>query len=244
MMNFTIRHSTRLPSLALAALLALPALAAAQDAPIAPFAAEYDVIRNGKTLGSNRIELRHQGDSWRYSGTTAGEHGMAALVGFRIEQQLEFHWRDGMPQPLASSYDQQATLGSRRVDVNYDWNAGHYRLTDRKGEHEHSLPAGTVDRYASGLAVAARLASGATDFTLPVAHADGIRQWRFKVTGEETVATPSGAIKAVRIMRVRDDNDRTTTSWHDPARDYVAVRLLQEEDGDTIETLLRSYSRR
>ena len=245
MMNSVpIRRQRRLASFAIAfiSLTVLASHVSAQDTPIAPFTADYEVIRNGKNLGSSRTELRRDGESWRYHSTTTGERGMAALVGFRIEQQLEFRWHDGMPKPQVSSYDQQATLGSRRVDVNYDWNAGRYRLTDRKGEHEHALPAGTVDRYASGLAVAAKLADGETDFTLGVAHADGIRPWRFRVTGEEMVETPSGTIKAVKVERIRDDNERRTISWHDPTRGHVSVRLLQEEDGDTIETRLRSYA--
>lgn len=243
MMIDSIRPVRQLIVSALLCLVALCAPLQAQDAPLAPYTAEYDVIRNGKTLGSSRVSLSRDGSNWRYDADTTGDRGMASLLGLKITQRMDFTWKDAMPQPATSDYDQQATLGSRTVNVRYDWAARSYRLTDRKGEHRHAIVDGISDRYGSGVSIAAKLAGGATDFTLPVAHADGIRDWRFRVAGRETVDTPSGPVDAVKVERVRDDADRTTISWHDPARDFLAVRLMQEEDGDTTETRLRSWSK-
>lgn len=226
---------------------ALPLLAGvamAQDAPLPAYTADYEVIRNGKTLGSNRTELVRDGDGWRFSAQIKGEHGMAALLGVEITQNARLRWNDGLPQPLESQYRQRAAFGDRDIDTRYDWSAGRYRLVDRKGEHVHPLPADATDRYISGLAIAAKLKSGATDFSFAVAYPDGIRQWRFRVAGEDTVQTPAGAIRAVKVERVRDDDDRQTTTWHSPEHDYVAVRLVQIEDGDTTETRLKSYTRK
>ena len=50
----------------------------AQDAPLAPYTAEYDVIRNGKTLGSSRVSLSRDGSNWRYDADTTGDRGMAS----------------------------------------------------------------------------------------------------------------------------------------------------------------------
>jgi hypothetical protein len=216
----------------------------ARDAPLAPFSAEYEVQRNGKAIGSSTMALSREGDGWTYRSVTQGERGMAALVGLRIEQSTDFAWHDRLPRPIRSRYRQQATLGNRSVEVDYDWSAGRYRLVDRKGEHAHALVPGTVDRYGSGVAVAARLAAGERDFTLKVAYPDGVRDWRFQVTGSEAVTTPAGAVEAIRVERVRDpgDDDRSTVSWHDPQRGFIAVRMQQVEDGDSIESTLRSFT--
>lgn len=227
--------------LASAAVAALPASGAAAQTPLPAFEAEYEVIRNGKSIGSSRMALQPEGNHWRYSSQTSGERGMASLVGLRIEQRMDFQWQHGQPQPLTASYEQKATLSSRSVEVRYDWNIGRYRLSDRRGEHEHALPAGTVDRYGSGIAIAARLAAGEREFVLPVAYPDGVRDWRFRVAGEETLETADGRVETLRVERVRDDSDRSTISWHDPQRDHIAVRLVQREDGNTIESRLRSY---
>jgi hypothetical protein len=231
----------------LAALLALCAGAPAvlaQDAPLAPFSAEYEVRRNDKAVGSSTMRLQRQGDDWTYVATTTGERGMASLVGLRIEQSMEFGWQGGLPRPTRSRYQQEATLGNRSVDVDYDWSGGRYRLVDRKGEHAHALVPGTVDRYGSGVAVAARLAAGEREFTLKVAYPDGVRDWRFQATGTESVTTPAGTVEALRVERVREegDDDRSTVSWHDPQRGFIAVRMRQTEDGDSTETLLRSFT--
>lgn len=230
--------------LASAVLVALATPGAAAQTPLPAFEAEYEVIRNGKSIGSSRMALRPEGDHWRYSSQSSGERGLASLVGLRIDQQMDFQWQHGQPQPLTSSYEQKATLSSRSVQVRYDWSIGRYRLSDRRGEHEHTLPAGTVDRYGSGIAIAAQLAAGEREFVLPIAHADGVREWHFHVAGEETLETADGRVDTVRVERVRDDSDRRTISWHDPQRDHIAVRLVHHEDGNTIESRLRSYRTR
>ncbi len=225
---------------ALAGLLAVATVAlAAEPVPVKPFDARYEVLRNGKALGSSRIRLSQENGGWRFHSEVVGERGMAALAGFKVTQTMDFQWLDGQPRPSRSIYDQQATLGSRKVEVHYDWSAGRYRLVDRKGEHRNALTDDTVDRYGSAVALAAKLAAGETDFTLMVAYPDGPREWRFKVTDEETVTVPAGTFHALRVERIRDDDDRHTTSWHAPERNFLAVRTLQDEDGTTIESRLR-----
>lgn len=226
--------------LAAISLLAVATVALADEpAPVKPFDANYEVLRNGKPLGSSRTTLSKTGDQWRFHSEVVGERGMAALAGFKLSQTMEFRWRDGHPQPLRSRYDQQATMANRKVDVDYDWSRNSYKLVDRKGEHRHDFSDDISDRYGSPVALAARLAAGDTDFTLMVAYPDGPREWRFKVTGEETITVPAGTFQTVRVERIRDDDDRHTTSWHAPERNYLAVRTLQDEEGTTLESRLR-----
>ena len=233
------------PIALLASLLSVTATApvsADEAPPLAPYSADYEVLRNGKAIGSSSTRLQRDGDTWTWRTHTAGERGMAWMVGLKVEQSMDFRWLDGLPQPLRSSYRQQATLGNRSVEVNYDWSAQRYHLRDRKGEHHHSLQAGASDRYGSGVTVAALVARGETAFSIPVAHADGLRDWRFRVAGEETLDTADGPVRTLRVERVRDDDDRSTITWIDPARNHVIVRMLQVEDGDRTETRLRSYT--
>lgn len=224
----------------LPAIVLLPATVRA-EAPIAPFQADYEVLRNGRAVGSSRIELADLGDgTWRWRSSTTGERGMASMVGLRIDQEMRFRWHDGLPKPIESHYRQRATLGNREVRVSYDWDALRYTLVDRKGEHRHPLVEGASDRYGSGAALVALLAAGRNDFEIDVAYPDGLRAWRFRVSGQETVDTPSGPVQAQRLERVRaGDDDRSTVSWHDPRRSYLMVKMIQVEDGDRTETRLR-----
>jgi len=234
----------RLLACALPVLAQLPAPALA-EVPVTPFKAEYEVLRNGRSLGSSRIELSDLGDgTWRWRADTTGDRGMASLVGLRIDQDMRFRWHEGLPRPLDSRFTQRATFGNREVSVRYDWQALRYRLRDRKGEHEHALAEGASDRYGSGVALVAHLVAGREDFELDVAYPDGLRRWRFRVAGEEAVETPSGTVRARRVERVRDadDDDRSTVSWHDPQRGFLMVRMVQIEDGDSTETRLRSLT--
>lgn len=236
-------RSRTAPILASALLLLAAGIAPAtaqQTGEPRPFEVEYEVLRNGRAIGSSRLQLRRDGDTWRYDSHTAGERGMASLIGLRVRQHTQLIWHEGRPRPLRSSYEQDATLSSRRIEIRYDWDAGQYRLTNRKGEHRFALVDGAVDRYSASLAIGQHLADGERDFIVHVADADGVRGWRFHAVGEETVDTPAGAIRALKVERIRDD-ERSITSWHDPQRGYLAVRLMQREDGNTIESRLRQY---
>ncbi|MCK9488200.1 MAG: DUF3108 domain-containing protein [Xanthomonadales bacterium] len=220
---------------------AMPAAPARSGAmPLTAYQAQYEVLRNDRPVGSSDIRLQPEGTAWQFSSDTRGERGMASLVGFQARQQLRFDWHQGAIRPLHSVYDQKASLSSRRIEVHYDWAQGRYRLSDRRGEHSHALPAGTGDRHGSAVTIAAHLAAGERDFVFSVPYPDGLRQWRFKVTGEETVTVPAGSFQTLRVERIRQDSDRQTTSWHAPELDYLAVRTLQDEDGKRTESRLRS----
>lgn len=214
-----------------------PARSAAM--PLTAYQAEYDVLRNERRVGSSDIGLQRQGQAWQFSSHTRGERGMASLVGFEARQQLRFDWHQGRIRPLHSVYDQKATLSSRRIEVHYDWAQGRYRLSDRRGDHSHALPAGTADRHGSAITIAAHLAAGKRDFSFSVPYPDGLRQWRFKVTGEEAVTVPAGTFQTLRVERIRQDSDRQTISWHAPELGHLAVRTLQIEDGTRTESRLR-----
>lgn len=211
--------------------------------PLAPYQAEYEVLRKDRPVGSSDTRLQRDGDAWRLESHTRGERGMASLAGFEARQELRFDWHRGQVRPLHSVYDQKATLSSRRIEVVYDWEQGRYQLSDRRGRHSHALPAGTADRYGSQVTLAARLAAGERDFSFAVPYPDGLRQWRFRVTGEETVTVPAGTFSTLRVERVREDSDRQTVSWHAPQLDWLAVRTLQAEDGTRTESRLRRITR-
>src|SRR5512144_898338 len=95
---------------------------AADSAPIQPFQADYEVLRNGKELGRATLKLRPAGDgTWEFSSQTKGTKGMASLLGVDVVEKSTFRWRDGQPEGLHYSYSQEAAVKSRQRSTEFDW---------------------------------------------------------------------------------------------------------------------------
>ncbi|MFT5927761.1 MAG: hypothetical protein ACI805_000877, partial [Candidatus Azotimanducaceae bacterium] len=72
--------------------------------------------------------------------------------------------------------------------------------------------------------------------------ADGgkLKNYSFKVIGEEEIDTPLGKMKTIKVSRVKDTRNRESTFWLAPEYDFLLVRFQQlEADGDGFELLLR-----
>jgi len=71
-----------------------------------------------------------------------------------------------------------------------------------------------------------------------VMHRGKVKEYHFEREGTEAVALPSGAVEAVRVRRVRDNNDRETVFWMAPTFDFQLIKLRQIEEGERYELLL------
>jgi hypothetical protein len=117
----------------------------------------------------------------------------------------------------------------------------HNDVADSKWEMD--IPVGTLDKLVSQLGMMHALARGQTDITFKIADGGKLKEYRFKVVGEETLETPAGTFETVKITRLRDDNKRETYVWCAPALHYLPVRIWQREKDDAeYQSDLESFS--
>lgn len=228
------------PLLALLLALATPLASAASPPPA--FTAEYEVLRNGNTMGRAEVRLEALADGrYRLVNQTRGTRGMAALAGVDVTEESEFRWRDGGPETLGYRYRQQASLGrGRERAVEVDAAAGRVTSIDRDRRHSFELKPGTLDRQLVSLAIGADLAAGRRgELAYRVIDRDDDGEQRFRVVGPERIDLPTGSTEAIRVERIREDASRQTQLWLDPARNWLTVRSLQQErNGDRLELRL------
>lgn len=210
--------------------------ARAEPAPLPPFQAEYQVLRNGKELGHATLALRNAGNgTWEFSERTEGTKGLASMLGLDVVEKSTFRWRDGMPEGLQYSYSQQAAMKSRERSTDFDWKAREARSRDGKRDWTAPLDGTAMDRNLVTVAMMAALKSGARELTFPVVDKDRISAQRYVAGPRETLSLPAGSIAAVRVERQRDDDRKTTTSWFAPQRGWLPVQIEQvEKNGETV----------
>jgi len=94
--------------LALLLLMLTAAAAPALDAPIPPFRADFDLIRNGDRIGKAHIELVAGKDGWQFTTRSEGTEGLAGFAGVRIDENSTFRGHDDKPETMHYRYFQKA----------------------------------------------------------------------------------------------------------------------------------------
>lgn len=124
-------------------------------------------------------------------------------------------------------------------------------VTFAGGESE-ALQAGTQDRMSVLVQLAAMgrknpdaFASGKV-IPFRVAGSSRVGMWRFRVAGTDTLDTPLGSVKAVHLVRERDNDDgQKVEVWLSAEYDWMPVRVLSNEtDGDYLDQVLSKFERK
>ncbi|MEJ5207574.1 DUF3108 domain-containing protein [Denitratimonas sp. CY0512] len=228
-MKHPLRHL--IPALALATLLALPASGVAAAPPLQPYVAHYEVLRDGAPAGRATVSLNAEGEGqWRLHSRTEGTQGLAALAGLLVEETSVFSETAKGLQCISYRYRQS---GLRVRERSVDCGSGETDIVSRDHRGEYRFPAqpGVLDRQTVSLALAHALAPGKqTRFEFPVVDRERLEEQVFRMGGEETISLPGGELRAWRVERIRDDDQRHTTTWFDPEQ-RVPLRVLQREGG-------------
>ena len=68
----------------------------------------------------------------------------------------------------------------------------------------------------------------------------GLSSFRYRVAGTETLITPAGPLRAVKLVKqMETGDDRSTEIWFAIERNYLPVRILvMEKDGTRVDTIL------
>ena len=68
------------------------------------------------------------------------------------------------------------------------------------------------------------------ELTYLIADEEEFKQYRFKIIGEEVLATPLGEFNTVRVDRIRDTSERQTSFWLAIDYEFLLVKLKQLEN--------------
>lgn len=219
----------RISQLLLASALALACGIASAAPPVPAFTAHYRVLRNGAPIGSATVTLAPAaGDGWVYTTASRGTSGLASLVGASTLEVSNFHWVGDLPQGDSYEYTLKA-LKTKRRSVRFDWNAGTIEVDDH-GLHRFAAQPGAIERHTIALALAASLAAGKTEVTLPVAVKDRIESEHFVARGAQPVHVPAGTFTATDVTRT--DGGDAFEGWFAPAQLPVPVKIDQRGKDD------------
>ena len=219
---------------ALAGLLTLDsaAVAATNGLPVTPYQARYEVYASGFSIGEGVISLATTGPGTYQMSSDVRPNGLVALLASgRIHEQVSGEIRDGAIQP--SQYERLMDTGRKAstMQLRFDWPAG--RVLARNDSDQATLPLspGVVDPLSLQLVVMGDLKRGRVPDRYSLVDKTQIKTYQIRNQGEETLNTPLGQLRTVRINQYTPGKTRMTTFWVAPDLQYLLVRISQEKDG-------------
>jgi hypothetical protein len=206
--------------------------AAVHAAPLPDFSASYELRLGSLRIGTSHLSLENgAGGSYVYEASSAP----VELVSWLFRQALHETSRGTLAGAgvRPDSYHYLRSGGrERREALQFDWQAMTVSNQVEDSRWKMDIPAGTLDKLASQLAMMLALRAGETDMAFNIADDGKLREYRFKVVGKETLELPAGTFDTVKITRLRDNNKRETYVWCAPELNYLPVRIWQREKDD------------
>ncbi|HEY0635440.1 MAG TPA: DUF3108 domain-containing protein [Gammaproteobacteria bacterium] len=223
----------------LAALMYVAAAALhAEPFPVETFDARYDVKLDGFNVGGleQRVTARNDG-TWMLETIMYTTGVVSWFKSDRVVEQSVMRAVDGTLQPLSYSYRYTGRNKDVVERLDFDWDKMQVKsLRDGKIT---MLPAqkGLLDKQVYQLLVRRDVAKGLKKMSYPIAERSRITTFDIEVVGEETITTPLGKFRTLKVQR------GATFLWCAPELDYAVVKLSREEDGHTATSYITSLTR-
>ncbi len=209
-----------------------------------PYRAVYKATYKGVPISATGIRELKQNENGDYVLSSIARAFVAT-----VEESTTFSAEtDNAVRPLEYRYDRRG-IGRKRSDLlRFDWDEMVVARVSESDAWERDMPAGVQDKLSyqqkmrEELLAAFEAGEDWPVMTYQVAEDDGrIREYTFRVVGEELIKVPAGTFNTIKAERVRDHNRRTTYFWLAPDHEFLLVRFEHSEaDGDGFKLLLKN----
>lgn len=201
---------------------------AAPYTPLPLFNAEYNVKRNGISIGiSTRSLSMDQNGVYLYSANTYATGILAWFVKDTITEQSKWRYVGKKIRPLEYSYKRDGGDKTRHVVLTFDWQRNTVTNSIDGDPWRMDIQADTQDKLVYQLSIMHDLLNGEHALSYKIADGGKLKDYEFEILGEEQLNTDLGRMKAVRIQRMGDKRD--TTVWCAPQLSYLPIRLEQQD---------------
>lgn len=204
-----------------------------------PFRAVYKADYKGLPVSAVAIRELKQIENNKYLLSSTAKSFFTSVM-----EQSIFTLDEQHLVPLEYQYKRTGIGKNLKVILTFDRQAGKVRSELKAWEID--VTDETLDkllyqfRMREDLQNALRNGQPWPDMNYRVADDGRIKDYNFKITGEEFIDTPIGRFRTVKAVRIRKDGKRTTTFWLAPNYEFLLVRLLQtEKNGKGFELLLK-----
>lgn len=209
------------------------------EPPISAFKQIFSLSSTGVpfTIKAERKLEQSKDGSWRMLVSADNWLG-------EVSEATRFNWSDCIPQTSYYGYSREGLGRARKAELYLDQNLGQARAMRTSKQQKHfPITTTTTDKLSQTLALQCMLSRGDMALELDVADERGMDHVQYRHLGEETLKTPAGQFRAVKLEVVRETgSDRQTLLWFAPDYDFALVQMIQREAGKQHTMVLRDFS--
>ncbi len=211
---------------------ALPALAI--TAP-EPFDARYSVLVDGFQVGVMSQRLNRESADTYHIEVEMETTGLIALFRpDRLTQRGVVRINGDGITPL-EFVSEHVGRNRRSVEqVYFDWENGTATSRFKGQEAELPLEPGVFDKLSYQIALREDVIAGREELDYRIADRDRVRDYDFRIVGEETLETALGALHTIRIEK------EDAVMWLAPELGHVLVKLVRQDNGHTLVSAILS----
>jgi hypothetical protein len=208
------------------------------------FRASYELTRGSMKIGNSSVELSiSRNGSYTYRSRSTPVRWVAWFLKDKLSETSKGRITAHGIRPDRYTYQRTGGTTEREAKLVFDWNELTVENNVEDSQWKMNIPAGTLDKLVSHLGMMYELDNGETDIRFNVADGGKLKEFRFKVIGEETIEVPAGSFRTVKVSRLRDNSKRETVFWCAPALHFLPVRIRQREKDDSeYQSDLENYS--
>lgn len=217
---------------------------ASAAAPMTDFKASYELTRGALKIGNSTIELSTDTTgAYTYKSRSWPVRWVSWFLKDKLNETSRGTITEAGIRPDYYHYQRTGGSKEREAELLFDWERMVVKNDIGDNPWEMSIPAGTIDKLVSQLAMMHALANGQEDISFNIADGGKLKLYRFKVVGKETLELPAGSFETIKITKLRDNTKRQTFIWCAPALNYLPVRIWQHEKDDSeYQSDLESFS--
>lgn len=200
-----------------------------------PYTLKYKAKMGGLKATLTRSLSRNNQNRFRVA-------GRASYLFIGLEEYSEFEVADNQVRPLEYFYDISGLSSSKDYHLAFSWDTNlaqnlmggdHWTLPLQPGmqdllSHQEQL---RLDMHCAGTNYAHQI------FAYTIAKQKRIRDYQYRIVGEETLKTATGKLRALKLEKIEKDDMRKTTIWLAPDWDYIVIRLKYQEKDKTTNSL-------
>ena len=213
----------------LATATAVASTAAMAAGTLTPTTADYNFTIENKYKGTATRSLTKSGNTWNYK-VNARVAGVATA-----NQSSSFSLSGNKIIPTSASTSYKLFGVGRTHNMKFS-NSGKQVASTYRGKTANlSAPNGAFDDLSLEAQIRQDLLSGKFTGNYYMVKKDKIDKTPFKKVGNTKIKVPAGTFDTVRVDRIHDDSDRSTSFWLAPSLDYLPVKVVQNNDGKRME---------
>ena len=208
-----------------------------------PFETTYTADYRGLPISATGIRsLRREdkSDSQRYIFSSR-----AVSLFAKLNEASTFTLESSQLVPARYQYERTGLGKNNTQDIRFNWASG--LANDAARDEAFTFNPNTLfsDRLLYQLRLQVDLINTPMDsirsktWTYLIFDRGRMKEYVFEMADEESIDTALGTIDTIRLERKNEDSSKRTTLWLAPSLEYMLIRFVQEDDGDSFSLALK-----